>query len=96
MRYTCFLFVLLLSIESFAQEDSTKSIKVNTYIDMYYSYDFSNPMNFEKPDYNYNYKKHNQLNVNLAFVKLGYQTSRVRSNLALMTGNVRGVSNEVN
>ncbi len=87
MRYTCFLFVLLLSIESFAQEDSTKSIKVNTYIDMYYSYDFSNPINFEKPDYNYNYKKHNQLNVNLAFVKLGYQASRVRSNLALMTGN---------
>ena len=87
MRYTCLLFVLLLSIESFAQEDSTKSIKVSTYVDMYYSYDFSNPMNFEKPDYNYNYKKHNQLNVNLAFVKLGYQTSRVRSNLALMTGN---------
>ena len=87
MRYTCFLFVLLLSIESFAQEDSTKSIKVSTYVDMYYSYDFSNPMNFEKPDYNYNYKKHNQLNVNLAFVKLGYQSSRMRSNLALMTGN---------
>jgi hypothetical protein len=54
---------------------------------MYYSYDFSNPQNFEKPDFNYNYKKHNQLNVNLAFVKLGYQSSRVRSNLALMTGN---------
>ena len=87
MRYTWLCLVLILSIESFAQEDSTKSIKVSTYVDMYYGYDFSNPMNFEKPDYNYNYKKHNQLNVNLAFVKLGYQSSRLRSNLALMTGN---------
>jgi len=87
MRYTWLLVVLLISFESFGQHDSTKTFKVSTYIDMYYSYDFSNPMNFEKPDFNYNYKKHNQLNVNLAFVKLGYQSSRMRSNLALMTGN---------
>lgn len=87
MRFTFLSVVLLISVHCLSQEDSTKSIKVSTYVDMYYSYDFSNPNNFEKPDYNYNYKKHNQLNVNLAFVKLGYQSSRMRSNLALMTGN---------
>lgn len=87
MRYSFFLLVLFISIHSFAQNDSTKTLKLSTYADMYYSYDFSNPQNFEKPDFNYNYKKHNQLNVNLAFVKLGYQSSRMRSNLALMTGN---------
>lgn len=87
MRYTSFLLILFISIQSFGQDDTTKTLKLSTYVDMYYSYDFSNPKNFEKPDFNYNYKKHNQLNVNLAFVKLGYQSSRVRSNLALMTGN---------
>ena len=87
MRFTFLLSVLFFSIPSYAQKDSTKSINLNAYVDMYYSYDFSNPNNFEKPDLNYNYKKHNQLNVNLAFVKIGYQSSRVRSNLALMTGN---------
>jgi hypothetical protein len=87
MRYSSFLLVLFISLHSFAQDDSKKSLKLSSYVDMYYSYDFSNPKNFEKPDFNYNYKKHNQLNVNLAFVKLGYQSSRVRSNLALMTGN---------
>jgi hypothetical protein len=87
MRYTLLSLVLFISIHSLAQDDSTKTLKLSTYVDMYYSYDFSNPNNFEKPDFNYNYKKHNQLNVNLAFVKLGYQASRVRSNLALMTGN---------
>jgi hypothetical protein len=87
MRYTFLSLVLFVAIHGYGQKDATKSIKVNTYVDMYYSYDFSNPNNFEKPDFNYNYKKHNQLNVNLAFVKLGYQSSRLRSNLALMTGN---------
>jgi hypothetical protein len=87
MRYILLSLVLFVAIHSYGQKDATKSIKVTTYADMYYSYDFSNPNNFEKPDFNYNYKKHNQLNVNLAFMKLGYQASRVRSNLTLMTGN---------
>ena len=87
MRYTLLSLVLLVAIHSNGQKDSTKPIKKTTYADVYYSYDLSNPKNFEKPDFNYNYKKHNQLNVNLAFVKLGYQSSRLRSNLALMTGN---------
>ena len=59
---------------------------MNAYIESYYSFDFSKPKNFEKPDFNYNYKKHNKLSVNLAFVKANYQTKRLRSNLALMTG----------
>jgi len=87
MRYTLLSLFLFIAVHSKAQVDSTKSIKLTAYADMYYSYDFSKPNNFEKPDFNYNYKKHNQLNINLAFVKLGYQASRLRSNLALMTGN---------
>ena len=85
MRFT-FLF-LLCSMNVFAQSDSIKPIKLSGYLETYYSYDFMRPVNNEKPDYNYNYKKHNQLNVNLAFVKVSYQAKRLRSNLAFMTGN---------
>ena len=85
MRFT-FLF-LLFSVNVFAQSDSIKPIKLSGYLETYYSYDFLRPVNNEKPDYNYNYKKHNQLNINLAFVKASYQSKRLRSNLALMTGN---------
>ncbi len=85
MRFT-FLF-LLCSMNVFAQSDSIKPIKLSGYLETYYSYDFLRPVNNEKPDYNYNYKKHNQLNVNLAFVKASYQAKRLRSNLAFMTGN---------
>ena len=87
MRYP-FLFILsFISITSFAQSDSSKTFKISGYLESYYSFDFSKPSNHEKPDYNYNYKKHNQLNVNLSFVKASYQAKRLRSNLALMTGN---------
>jgi len=86
MRLTLLLAFILITVIGIAQIDSAKSLKLNGYVETYYSYDFSRPNNFEKPDYNYNYKKHNQINVNLAFLKASYQTKRIRSNLALMTG----------
>ena len=82
---TLFIFVLV-SFNCFAQKDSLGSFKITTYLESYYSYDFHKPFKNEKPDFNYNYKKHNQLNVNLAFLKANYQSKRLRSNLALMTG----------
>ena len=87
MRFT-FLFLLIFIFNNcIAQVDSTKSFNVSAYIETYYSYDFSKPFNNEKPDFNYNYKKHNQPNINLAFVKANYQSKRLRSSLSLMTGN---------
>ena len=78
--------MIFISLNSLAQSDSTKSLDISAYIETYYSYDFNKPLSKEKPDFNYNYKKHNQPNVNLAFVKAGYQTRRIRSNLAVMAG----------
>ena len=87
MRLTFLLGLFFIAAHGFAQSDSTTPIKLSGYLETYYSYDFLRPSNNEKPDYNYNHKKHNQLNVNLAFVKASYQAKRLRSNLALMTGN---------
>jgi hypothetical protein len=87
MRFTFLFLLFFITAHVFAQSDSSKSFKISGYLETYYSYDFLRPSNNEKPDYNYNYKKHNQLNVNLAFVKASYQAKRLRSNLALMTGN---------
>jgi hypothetical protein len=87
MRFTLLFFLIFIFNKSIAQGDSTKSLSLNAYFESYYSYDFSKPFNNEKPDFNYNYKKHNQPNVNLAFVKANYQSKQLRSNLALMTGN---------
>jgi hypothetical protein len=85
--YIIIICFLLSSLDSIGQKDSLKKFIFSGYGELYYSYDFSKPINFEKPDYNYNYKKNNQLNVNLAYVKASYQTNRFRSNLAIMEGN---------
>ncbi len=78
---------ICISRTGFAQQDSLRNFSFSGYAEFYYSYDFSNPANFEKPDYTYNHKKHNKPALNLAFVKANYKSERYRSNLALMMGN---------
>ena len=56
------------------------------YIDTYYSYDFGKPDNHLRPGFIYSYNKHNELNLNLGFVKVNYAKDIVRGNFALMAG----------
>ncbi|MBS1487092.1 MAG: porin [Bacteroidetes bacterium] len=83
-------FVILFSVVTscgFAQTDSTeKSLKISAYLETYYAFDFSNPSNHIRPPFIYSYNRHNEINANLGFVKLAYQTQTVRANLALATG----------
>lgn len=79
--------LLLLSIKSVAQTDSTKSpFTFSGYIETYYSYDFGNPDNHNRPAFTYSHNRHNEFNLNLGFVKASYNTSNVRANLALGLG----------
>lgn len=85
-RLWAFAFLFFISDYCFSQSDSTDTFKLSGYLETYYSFDFLKPTSTPKPDYNYNYKNHNQLSVNLAFVKASYASKKVRSNLALMVG----------
>jgi hypothetical protein len=85
-RFLAFAVWVLITDYCFSQSDSTANFKVSGYLETYYSYDFLKPTKTPKPDYNYNYKNHNQLSVNLAFVKANYTSKKFRSNLALMVG----------
>jgi len=91
---TKFLMTLLLGCHQLlilnaanAQIDSTKNpLKISGYIETYYSYDFGNPEDNNRPSFVYSYNRHNEVNLNLGFIKAAYQTEKVRANLALMTG----------
>lgn len=85
-RLTAFAVLFLVSDDCFSQSDSIDKFSVSGYLETYYSYDFLKPTTTPKPDYNYNYKNHNQLSVNLAYVKAKYVSKKFRSNLALMLG----------
>ncbi len=66
-------------------QDST-SITWSAYVEAYYCYDLDKPNNHKRPDFLYNHKRHNEVNVNLAFLKGTYSAKRSRVNLALMSG----------
>jgi hypothetical protein len=81
-----FIFAIL-SPSCFGQSDSVAKVSFSAYAEAYYSYDFSEPLNHEKPSFIYNHKRHNEFDVNLLFVKAKYSEKNIRANLALMAGN---------
>jgi hypothetical protein len=86
---TIFIILTIASFNSsaFAQEDSKPSpISVSGYLETYYVYDFNQPQNNTRPSFIYSYNRHNEVNLNLGFIKGSYNTDNVRANFALMTG----------
>ena len=70
-----------------AQSDSTQNpLTVSGYIETYYSYDAGKPDNHTRPNFAYSYNRHNEVSLNLGFVKAAYSKGNVRANLALMAG----------
>lgn len=87
MKYLIPILTLLIANNLFAQTDSTKKITYSAYGELYYSYDFSNPSNHEKPIFLYNHKRHNEVNANLLLLKASYLDKIYRANIGLMAGN---------
>lgn len=72
-----------------AQEEPAKAepkFTVSGYVEAYYGFDFDEPAHHTRPGFLYNHTRHNELNVNLAYLKGNYTSDRVRANLALMAG----------
>lgn len=92
MRYNLFIIGLLLSNLLIGQEKNDsiskimESFKVSGYVEAYYCYDFNQPDNHNRPGFIYSHNRHNEVNLNLGFIKAAYNTSKVRANLALGTG----------
>ncbi|WP_149526110.1 porin [Sphingobacterium hotanense] len=73
----------------YAQEnkDSLQNkLRINGYLEAYYTYDFQKPSNHEKADFIYSHNRSDEVSVNLAMLRATYQSERVRSQVALATG----------
>jgi hypothetical protein len=76
---------------SASAQDSTLKEKVmplafNGYVEAYYAYDFNKPADNVRPFFFYSHNKHNEFDINLAFVKVSYTSETVRANIALAAG----------
>lgn len=61
-------------------------LTISGYLEMYYIYDFGNPSNHTRPSFVYSHNRHQEINLNLGYIKATYQNSKVRANLALAAG----------
>lgn len=94
-RMRCLVGILFLPlfVSGQTKSDSTKPaeqaaqpLSFSGYVETYYCYDFGNPSDLNRPGFVYSYNRHNEVNLNLGFVKAAYSTDRVRGNFALMAG----------
>lgn len=86
---TVFLIVsslLLARIGSAQEEDKPSVFSLSGYAELYYAFDFNQPVNNTRPPFVYSFNRHNEVNLNLGYLKGAYYTDRVRANLALMAG----------
>ncbi|MCU0373716.1 MAG: porin [Chitinophagaceae bacterium] len=84
------ILILLLTacgLYAHAQQDSaTNPLTITGYTEVYYTYDFGKPTDGNRPAFAYSHNRHNEVNLNLAFVKAAYANDRIRGNLALAAG----------
>lgn len=70
-------------------QDTTKkasNLTISGYAEIYYGFDFNRPADNNRPGFVYSHNRHNEVNLNLGFIKANYDNGMVRANLALMAG----------
>ncbi len=82
MSKTIILFISLFPLLSYAQ---SAPVKVGGFLDTYYAYDFNNPKDHER-EYTTQPVRHNEFNVNLAYVEAVLQREKTRGRLAFQFG----------
>jgi hypothetical protein len=66
------LLFLMVSTVAFSQDEKPSPFTVSGYVETYYVYDFNQPINNTRPSFIYSYNRHNEVNLNLGFVKGSY------------------------
>lgn len=77
---------MALATAIYAHAQEAPKIKVTGYIETYYGYDFNEPTNNNRPSFVYSHNRHNEVNLNLGFIKAAYESGTIRANVALMAG----------
>jgi len=94
IKISALLVILLSAFTLSAQTDTLKVLppsginylKFSGYVETYYSYDFNEPLNNTRPSFVYSHNRHNEVALNLGFIKANYDNGNMRANLALMAG----------
>lgn len=71
-----------------AQEEDAddSSWSMSGYVDLYYGFDYNRPTNNTRPSFVSSHNRHNEVNLNIGFLKATYYNGQIRTNLAFMAG----------
>lgn len=87
MKKIFLAFLSVASLHGIAQTDSTVNpLSFSGYVETYYAYDLSKPLDHNRPGFVYSHNRHNEVNLNIGVIKSAYSTENIRANLALMAG----------
>jgi hypothetical protein len=78
-RSLIFLICLFTSANSIAQIKGDDGLTISGYVEAYYSYDFNNPDNHFRTPFIFCYNRTNEVNVNLAMIKLSQSGSNSKT-----------------
>ena len=80
-------FAMALTTAGASQSDTDHpSLLLTAYAEIYYAYDFNQPEDHLRPSFLYSHNRHNEVNLNLGYLKAAYARDHVRANLALAVG----------
>lgn len=88
----CFLCMSTFSSIGQSSSDTTNSwnkkptLELSGFIDAFYVYDFNQPQSAKRQAFLFNHNRHNEFNINLAFLKFALSHEKYRANLALHAG----------
>jgi hypothetical protein len=67
-------------------QSQQNALSFSGFAEAYYGYDFNKPEDNNRPPFIYSHNRHNEFNINLAFVKGSYNAGRTRANVAIAVG----------
>ncbi len=77
---------LLWAQEAGTDSTEAKHVRFSGFVDVYYAYDLGHPSDDERPQFLYQYDRHNEVDLNLGLVRVDYTKERVRAAFGLMAG----------
>ena len=88
MKKLLFSAAIIMAAVTTQAQDSTKTnnLTISGYAEIYYGFDFNRPVNNTRPGFVYSHNRHNEVNLNLGFIKANYDNGLIRANVALMAG----------
>lgn len=84
-RIISFIFISLLFLKFYNVNGQESKMKFGAYLDTYYAYDFSKPLNNQRL-YVTQHDQHNTFQLNHGIIKGTYDGEKVRASLAVQTG----------